>query len=349
MAAVGSARGGRERVAFVDYAKGLCIIMVVMMHSTLGVEKAAGAEGWLNPLVAFAMPFRMPDFFLISGLFLSSVIDRDWRTYLDRKVLHFAYFYGLWVVIQWAMKGLGPALLSGDWDGVGLALAAALWDPPGTLWFIYILPIFFVVAKSVRRLPAPLVIGAAALLQIMPHEMGWYIGQEFCERFVFFLAGSVFAHRVFAFAALVDGHRRLALLGLLAWALVNGGLVAAGIAAWPGIGLALGSAGALAVVTVAVLLARLPATEGLRYCGENSIVIYLAFFIPMASLRWVLLRTGVIDDLGTVSLLVTAVSVVTPLLLHRLVRGTPLKILFERPAAFRLGSPARRPGLVPAE
>ncbi len=31
--------------------------------------------------------FRMPDFFLISGLFLARVIDRDWRDYLDKKVV----------------------------------------------------------------------------------------------------------------------------------------------------------------------------------------------------------------------------------------------------------------------
>ena len=30
------------RVGWVDYAKGICIVMVVMMHSTLGVEVAAG-------------------------------------------------------------------------------------------------------------------------------------------------------------------------------------------------------------------------------------------------------------------------------------------------------------------
>ena len=28
----------RQRVDWVDYAKGFCIVMVVMMHSTLGVE-----------------------------------------------------------------------------------------------------------------------------------------------------------------------------------------------------------------------------------------------------------------------------------------------------------------------
>ena len=81
-----------DRVDWVDYAKGICIVMVVMMHSVLGVEAAAGQTGFMHHVVEFARPFRMPDFFLISGLFLSRVIDRDWRTYLDRKVMHFAYF-----------------------------------------------------------------------------------------------------------------------------------------------------------------------------------------------------------------------------------------------------------------
>ena len=98
-------RGGANgRVDWVDYAKGFCIVFVVMMHSTLGVEDASGREGWLHALVAFAKPFRMPDFFLISGLFLANVVDRDWRTYLDRKVLHFGYFYLMWTAIQFAVK-----------------------------------------------------------------------------------------------------------------------------------------------------------------------------------------------------------------------------------------------------
>src|SRR5436190_24319895 len=100
--AAASARG--QRIDWVDYAKGFCIIFVVMMHSTLGVGNAVGQEGWLHTVVAFAKPFRMPDFFLISGLFLGQVIDRGWRTYLDRKVVHFVYFYLLWTAIQFAFK-----------------------------------------------------------------------------------------------------------------------------------------------------------------------------------------------------------------------------------------------------
>src|SRR5271169_5382624 len=63
----------QARVDWVDYAKGFCIVMVVMMHSTLGVGQAAGHEGYMHVLVAFAKPFRMPDFFMISGLFLTRV------------------------------------------------------------------------------------------------------------------------------------------------------------------------------------------------------------------------------------------------------------------------------------
>src|ERR1700721_1943030 len=132
----------RGRVDWVDYAKGFCIIMVVMMHSTLGVEAQAGREGFMHYVVAFATPFRMPDFFLISGLFLGQVIDRDWRTYLDRKVVHFVYFYLLWTALQFAFKA--PLLVPEH----GLAATAWLyvstfWEPFGTLWFIYLLPIFF--------------------------------------------------------------------------------------------------------------------------------------------------------------------------------------------------------------
>src|ERR1700752_4923791 len=132
----------RERIDWVDYAKGICIVFVVMMHSTLGVGQAAGGEGWLHTVVEFAKPFRMPDFFLISGLFLAQVIDRSWRTYLDRKVVHFVYFYLLWTAIQFAFKA--PVFVH-EHGALGTLwlYVESFWEPFGTLWFIYLLPIFF--------------------------------------------------------------------------------------------------------------------------------------------------------------------------------------------------------------
>ncbi len=94
------------RLAWVDVAKGICIILVVMMHSTLGVGEAMGARLHAH-VVEFAKPFRIPDFFLLSGLFVGRVVDRDWRLFADRRIVHFAYFYLLWMVLQSAVK-YGP-------------------------------------------------------------------------------------------------------------------------------------------------------------------------------------------------------------------------------------------------
>ena len=335
-----------ERIDWVDYAKGICIVMVVMMHSVLGVELAAGQTGFMHPLVAFAKPFRMPDFFLISGLFLSVVIDRDWRTYLDRKVVHFAYFYVLWVTIQFGFKAPGFAAETG-WAHVGFMYLESFIEPFGTLWFIYLLPVFFVVAKATRP---PLAIWAVAALLEMAHiATGWTVIDEFGAHFVYFYSGYLFAHYVFALSDRARARPALALAGLAAWALINGSLVVSGFSEWPLISLVLGLAGACAIVTMGTLLARAHWLNFLRFCGKHSIVIYLAFFLPMAATRTLLLRAGPIHDIGTISLVVTIVGVVGALVLWRMALLVGANFLFERPAAFWIAPKKMRPALQAAE
>jgi len=96
------------------------------------------------------------------------------------------------------------------------------------------------------------------------------------------------------------------------------------------------------------LIARSDMFQPLRYCGQNSLVIYLAFFVPMAATRVALLKSGIITDLGTISLLVTTAGVIGALAWYWAVRGTPLRVLFERPGWARL-KPARIPTMQPAE
>lgn len=340
--------GPAERIDWVDYAKGICIVLVVMMHAVLGVEAAAGQTGFMHAVVTFAKPFRMPDFFLISGLFLAVVIDRDWRTYLDRKVVHFAYFYLLWVTIQFAFKAPGFAAELG-WGRVATLYLESFIEPFGTLWFIYLLPIFFVVTKLTRRLPPFAVLGAAVALESARVATGWTVIDEFASRFVYFYAGYLFAHAVFA---LSDSARRapIAALALLAaWALINGALVWTGFSEWPLVSLVLGFAGAAAIIVTGTLLARTRWITALRFIGEHSIVIYLAFFLPMAATRTLLLKTGVIADIGVVSLLVTIAGVIGALAIWRLALLARANFLFERPAAFWIAPKRPRVAMQAAE
>ncbi len=335
------------RVDWVDYAKGFCIVFVVMMHATLGVEKAAGEVGWMHAVIEFARPFRMPDFFLIAGLFLARVIDRDWTTYLDRKLVHFAYFYVLWVTIQFAFKAPFLAAEIGATGALSHYLIAFI-NPFGTLWFIYLLPVFFIVTKLTRGVPWWIVWSIAAFLQVLPIDVGWYVIDEFAERFVFFYTGYIFAERIFAFAEYAMARLGTALAILAVWGAVNGALVFNGLSDLPLISLLLGLFGAVAVVTISALLSKSDLMAPLRYFGEHSIVIYLAFFLPMVASRIVLMKLGIVGDIGTLAALVTAAGVVGPLALCWLVRGTAIKWLFERPSWAHL-VPRRRFAVQPAE
>jgi uncharacterized membrane protein YcfT len=325
-----------NRVAWVDYAKGFCIVMVVMMHSTLGVEAAAGQEGWAHAIVAFAKPFRMPDFFLISGLFLARVIDRDWSTYLDRKVVHFAYFYLLWVTIQFAFKAPLFAQEHGV-AGTTLLYLQAFVQPFGTLWFIYLLPIFFVVTKLARNVSPLAILVVAAALEIAPIETGSVIIDEFASRFVYFYIGYIFASRIFAFAEATQARPFAAVAGLVLWGYVNHVFVQRGFADLPFVSLALGLVGAAAVVAFSAVLTRIKLFMPLRYCGQVSLVIYLAFFLPMAASRAALLKLDLGLDIGTISMIVTAEGVTGAIVWYWILRKTPLWFLFKRPEWFRLG------------
>jgi uncharacterized membrane protein YcfT len=349
------------RLAWVDVAKGICILLVVMMHSTLGTGEAMGGEGFLHTVVAFAKPFRIPDFFLLSGLFVGRVIDRDWRLFADRRVVHFAYFYGLWVVLQ-SLAKYGQIVDGGGPSAFLAHLAHALVEPYSTLWFIYLLAVFSVVTKLLRRLTPSVLLAGAALLQIVPLATASYLLEEFCARYVYFVAGYLLAPRIFALAGLVRRRPLPALAGLALWAVAEAWLAFTPsglpgfptLASLPLISLVLGGAGALAIVVVAALLTRVggPVTAALRACGSRSIVIYLAFFLPMAATRAVLVKTGAVPDIGLASLIVMGVAVLVPLAFERAIRDTALSFLFRRPRAFHVAGVAAeapaRPVLSPA-
>lgn len=340
-----------DRIAWLDHAKGICIVLVVALYATDLVAQTMGTSGWLGAVAAFAQPFRMPAFFLLSALLLPRVIGRDWRTYLDRKVLHFAYFYVLWLTLLMAYESPRVAEDHG-WAAVGAGYAKAYVHPFSMLWFIYVLPLFFVATRLLRRGWPVAVWIAAATLQAAPVDWDIKVLDKFAGHFVYFYTGYLLAPLALQFADAVGRHRGLAAGGLGAWALVNALLVLSGLASAPVVALALGLLGAAAVVATAVLLSRWGASGWLRYCGQHSIVIYLAFLIPLEATRKLLELSGVTLDPGSVGFLSALGGILGAFALYWMVRGTRLRFLFERPASLSLPPPsvtaATREGPAPA-
>ena len=340
------------RVEWVDYLKGFCILLVVMMHAVLGVEKAAGAEGWMHVIVSTVQPLRMPAFFLASGLFLMRGIDASWKQFADRKIVHFAYFYVLWLAIQFVFKAPGMVAEDGVAGAAG-AFALSFVQPFGTLWFIYILPIFYLATRLTRHIAPVVMVLAAAFLQVLPIHTGATLIDEFASYFLWFYLGYAFAPRVFGVARWAADNPAQALVAaalVLAgtWYVTSIDVLTSSLPAdvasltgqesiplsmMPVVSLVLGGFGTLALVAVSAVLAQSRHGEPIRWCGAHSIVIYLAFFLPMAVTRTVLLKLGIISDVGTMSLIVWTAAIAGPVILFFLIDRTGLgRFLFERPS-----------------
>lgn len=335
--------GSAKRMDWVDMAKGLSIFLVVLMYAATSVGEDTGGVGALHWSVAFAMPFRMPEFFLISGLFLSQVIDRPWKAYADRRVVHYLYFYALWAVIHIVFK---VGLLTANPVGAAGDIAWAVVQPYGVLWFIYMLAVCGAVAKLLHDIRAPrwAVFAVAAILQMAKIHTGSYAVDQFAAYFVFFYSGYVLAPHLFRLAGWAHDNVGLAIVGLAIWAVLNAALVFSpgfrmdpvhpvmGIAGLPGIHLILALVGTSALCVIAALLTRLPWMNWLRWMGSKSLVIYVAFVLPMGIARTVLIKLGFVEP-TLLGLAVMAISIVSPLMLYWLVLKTGWGMfLFERPA-----------------
>jgi uncharacterized membrane protein YcfT len=346
----------QNRLSWVDTAKGISIILVVMMYSVFNVGQDADGVGLFHWVIAFATPFRMPEFFLISGLFLSMVISRPWGHYADRRVLHYFYFYALWAVIHLVIK---IGIFSAQPVSALEQIAEAAIEPYGVLWFIYLLAVFSAVTKLAYsfKVPHAVVLAIGVALQMADFTVPWsYLVEQFCHYFVFFYCGYVFAPWIFKLVDRAMDRPLLAIGGLIGWAALEAALVFSpgfglypdhvdlGFAGFPGVRLVLAVAGAVALCVTGGLLSKLNFMDWLRWLGEHSLVVYLVFVLPMTFFRAGLVKLHLTGNVTLASFAVMVVAIGFSVGLYFLVQRTGRgRFLFERPAWAHLqGVPGSR-------
>ena len=94
---------GNSRYAWIDYAKGICIILVTFRHVQEGLHPA-GAE-YAYPGLKFAdvffFSFRMPLFFIVSGIFLGGALrKKSINEYISGRFKTLIWPMLIWGTIQ---------------------------------------------------------------------------------------------------------------------------------------------------------------------------------------------------------------------------------------------------------
>lgn len=183
------------RLAWVDAAKGLAILLVILGHALNGVKDAglADAAGVVNGASYYIYTFHMAAFFFLSGLFLAPRTARQGYGVLAKIPVNLIWPYLLWGWLLLAVQLVTENYLNRPLGPSGVDLFLDVWrSPPGPFWYIYVLIFYQIVAVVFLRLRAMLWLAPLAVVLFLLAEVVrevdpvLYVGLHF---FLFFVIG----------------------------------------------------------------------------------------------------------------------------------------------------------------
>lgn len=326
------------RSTWVDYAKGLGILLVVYGHVARGLMSAGIhlPETFFHTVDSVAYTFHMPLFFFLSGLFFRHSIRRRGRgRFVLSKIDTVVYPYLLWSIIQ----GLIEVLMSRYTNG-GASLKdvlSILWQPRAQFWFLYALFMVFVLAAVVYVRDAGLL---AIMLWLV--SIALYLGQDTLP--LVFNLGFVWRNFTFiAFGVLFSMYMERGGVPLLEKAMLPLGVILVGAeyyfheilnltfkqyGAWT---LALALLGVLFVSSLSMRLARAGLMKGMIALGQASMAIYLMHTIAASGVRVVLQKFAGMHDPWSHLALGFVLGVCLPWLAYELLRKFGAVGVFEAP------------------
>lgn len=335
-----------RREAWVDYAKGVGIVLVVYGHIAWGICNAGlqcdlPRETLVNSVL---YTFHMPLFFLLAGLFLkhSLAAQRGASGLIANKFNTVAYPYIVWSLLQG-----GVELLFGRYKNSGAVtieqILAFPWEPRMQFWFLYTLFWTFVVcgvafAKVPARHHPWLLVAALAIYAAKGHFQHITNLHDVARLLPFFVLGALFIDHTDRFVR----HSRAIFVVSLVTAVTLQWVFHAKMGLLDKspehpIKLPMALASVTAVMSLCVLLQR-SGWRWLGLLGAASMFIYTMHTMIGVGLRTVLASGLHVQDFWIHTLTATLLGLLIPTLIYRYFR-TWVRYLFEPPPFLTLRSP----------
>lgn len=302
------------RIGWIDTARGLGIVLVVIGHVERGLVDAGLAQGrgWLV-FDTLLYSFHMALFMVLAGLHVPRSRARGRIPFLTAKLRTVYYPYLLWSLVQGVMLvALSSAANNGaQWSDVW----QIPWRPMWHFWFLAALMLYMLLVAMTGVRPALLVAAALAALAVAQSmEIGGSLLYRILYYLPFFVIGILLAKPIMAWrparplllAIALAGGWALSLL-LLPWRIPHGYMALAAIPS--------------ALLGTAAMLCLAQATGGvpgraLALVGRWSLSIYVMHVLFAAAMRMVLLRYAPAMSVLLLCGLCIAAGLAGPMIVH---------------------------------
>jgi fucose 4-O-acetylase-like acetyltransferase len=316
------------RLYWIDIAKGVGILLVVLGHAGRGIAEAGVSDpgGFLSTMDRMIYSFHMPLFFILSGVLFGMrppvAVDMN----LAKRLWWLLFPLVVWTYVFLFFRALAGASanVNSGWDGI------LVWPIPpyGHFWFLWALLVLTAVFSVFSALTDLFVakirfFGLAALGALilsfvtLPEPLQPYLQASFFYGAAFavgcVIGASPFVRSVPSWTYAAGGC--VGFIGLLfALTVFDGSPLPRHID-----GVLVSLFLIVLIMTVSARFSHLRVFQALAFCGKISLAIYVMHTIFSAALRIGLFAVGV-DDLFVQLALVTGIGVLGPLVAYLLMQ-----------------------------
>lgn len=322
------------RLAWIDYAKGIAITLVVYRHVLIGLNRA-GLEISADLLVTteIGLTFRMPLFFLLSGIFFArSIKKRSRKGYFVHKFKTIMYPYFVWSFIQMSMQMMLIDYTNAQFGSFSDYLLI-LYKPIAQFWFLYALfnvsVLYLLLAYFIKNKWILLIIGIVMFYFHPVIDLG-KIPFDIMRLFVFFVIGDIASSYLLGSKGRKTLTSAITLASLFCLALVGEWVIIGLENDYVLLLLVFAMIGSSCTIGFGYILGALNNTylDIIRIIGFHSLYIFMLHAIVSAAFRIGMVNIFNITHVPFLLVGGTIVGVIGPILFHSISQKVGLGFLF---------------------
>ncbi|UZS00130.1 acyltransferase family protein [Chondrinema litorale] len=338
----------KKRLPWIDYAKGIAIILVVYRHVIMGIEGSGLYDGGiLKNLNEAVYSFRMPLFFILSGIFVRrSLKKRGVFGFAKYKFNTLLYTYFIWAFISISLQLIFSNYVNSNRGPIYYLYILILPGAVEPFWFLHTLfttAILFIILEKYIKPSNNFLLIISFILYLCSGLISenWLGIKDICFYFLFYIIGILFQDftsegkykDILFHKSTLWGLLPLFIINQLYWFYHSGyddlNRFSDIESIWDKIVfIEIAVVGSFFLMSVSFFLSKSDNLKVLRIIGNHSLYIYIMHIMISSLVRTICIRFFNIDD--ALLLLIIGITIATflPILVYKLTNKMGLWFLY---------------------